>query len=128
MALKTLSLPDGYIDRIYTIADTGDNTGYNHLSFLCGRRLEYGANNHDPTSPHDTALATKAIGSEEGNDCTNETSHIINRSNDALEVSVGVIEFFSKRRKANDGPQHPLVIAEELSKHFQSRVLTKYEG
>ena len=111
ITLKTLGLPDGYIYRVNAITDASNDTRQNNLNFLCGGSLEYGADNHDPTSPHDTALATEAVRGKEGNDCTNKTSYIVDSGNDALQVPVWVVKFLSKRGKANHGSQNPLVIS-----------------
>lgn len=112
MAFETLGLPDGNVDGVDTVTDASDDTGDDHLDLLCGRGLKDGADDHDPASPCDTALAAPSIRGQEGNDCSNETAHVVDSSNDALEVPIWIVEFISERRKADDSPQDSLVITE----------------
>ena len=114
VALETLGLPDGYIDGVDTIADTGDGSREDHLNVLRGRGLEYGANNHDPASPHDTAFAAEAIRSEKCDYRADKASDIIDACDDALKISIWVVELLAERGKADDGSQDSLVISEEL--------------
>ena len=117
VALETLSLPDRHIYGVDAIADTGDNSRDDQLNVLGGGCLEYGPDDHDPASPHDTAFAAKAIRSEECGYGANKTSDVIDACNDALKISIWVVELLAERGKADDGSQDSLVISEELGGH-----------
>ena len=117
IALETLGLPDRHVDGVDTIANTGDGSREDHLNVLCGGRLQDSAKNHDPAAPHDTAFATKAIRSEECDYRADETSDVIDASNDSLKISIWVVELLAERGKADDGSQDSLVISEELVGH-----------
>ena len=114
VALKTLGLPDWHIHGVDTIADTGDGSREDHLNVLRGGCLQYGPDNHDPASPHDTAFAAKAVCSEECDYGAEKTSNVIDASNDTLQISTWVVELLAERGKADDGSQDSLVISEEL--------------
>ena len=115
LALEALGLPDGYIDSIDPITHSRKQTRYNHLDLFCCGSLKDGAHDHDPTSPHNTTFPAETIGSHECNDCPDKTSYVIYASNNAFEIPIWIVEFFSEGRKANDSPQYPLVITEELA-------------
>ena len=107
-------MPDWYIYGVDTIADSGDGSREDHLNVLRGGGLEYGANNHDPASPHDTAFAAEAIRSEECDYRADKTSNVIDACDDTLKVSTWVVELLAERGKADDGSQDSLVISKEL--------------
>ena len=117
VAFETLSLPDGHVHGVDAIADTGDGSREDHLNVLRRGCLEYGTDNHDPASPHDTAFAAKAIRGEECDDRAEKTSDVIDACNDALKISIWVVELFAERGEADDGSQDSLVISEELDGH-----------
>ena len=114
VTLETLCLPDWYVDSVDAISNTSDDARKDHLDSFDGRGLENGSNHHDPATPFDTAFATKAVGSHEGEDCSEETSNVVDSSNDTFHVSIRIIEFRSERGQADDGPQDTLIISEEL--------------
>ena len=117
VALETFSLPDWHIYGVDAIADTGDNSRDDQLNVLRGGCLEYGPDDHDPASPHDTSFAAKPIRSEECDYGANKTSDVIDACNDTLKISVWVVELLAERRKADDGSQDSLVISKELVGH-----------
>ena len=121
VALETLRLPNRHIHGVDAIADTGDGSREDHLNVLGGGCLQYGTDNHDPASPHDTAFAAKAVGSEKCDYGTEKTSDVIDASNDTLQISTWVVELLAERGKADDGSQDSLVISEELDGHRQTR-------
>ena len=115
MTLKTLRLPDRYIDRVDTIADTGQKTRDNHLHSFAGGCLENGSDHHDPAAPCDAALTAKAISGEEGNDCTDETSYVVDTGDDALCAPVRIVELPPEGGEADDGAEDSLIISEKLN-------------
>ena len=74
LTLETLGLPDGHVDGVDAVADTGDKSRDDHLDSLCGGSLKNGANHHDPAAPHDTAFTAPSIGGHECEDSAEEAS------------------------------------------------------
>lgn len=126
VGLETLGLPDGNIDSVHAIADASNDTRDDHLNFLERRGLQDCANDHDPATNSDTTLSTKTIGRQECDDGSYKTANIIDGSNDAFKIWIGVLESMTERLEANDGAQDTLVIAKQLGRHVSRRyVLTE---
>ncbi len=102
MAFEALSLPDRDINGIDTIANTSHNTGSNQLDAFPWRSLEYRAKNHDPASPLNTPFTAKAIGWQECNNGTNETTNVVDGGYDAFKPGTRVVEISSERWQTND--------------------------
>lgn len=114
MALEAFGLPNRHIDCIDPIANSShDSTNDQLHAFRC-RRLENGSDYHDPASPHDTALPTIVISSQEGHNCADETADIIDTGDDAFDIGARIVELGAKRRQANYGAKNTLVIAKKL--------------
>ena len=107
-------MPDGDVDRVDTISNTSDDAGDGHLNLFGGRGLKDGADDHDPASPSDTTLTTPSIGRHESKKSTEEAAQVVERSDNAFEDGVRVVEFISERREADDGTQDTLIITKEL--------------
>lgn len=114
LTLEALSLPNGNVDRVDAVTNASEDTGDGHLDLLGGRCLKDGANYHDPASPCNTALTSPPIGGQESDDCSKKAAQVVERSDDAFEDRVWVVEFISERWKADDGAQDSLIITEQL--------------
>ena len=98
LGLEAFSLPDWHVDGIYPIAISGHDSGNDHLHALGCRCLQNGPDHHDPTSPHDTTFPTISIGSQECDDCAYEAAEVVDSSDDAFELGVGIVKVGAKRR------------------------------
>ena len=65
LGLEAFSLPDWHVDGIYPIADSCHDSGDDHLHALGCRCLQDGADDNDPTSPHETTFTDISIVSQE---------------------------------------------------------------
>ena len=93
MTFETLGLPDRHINGIDAVSNPSQSTGDDHLDSLGGAGLQDGPNDHDPAAPHDTALATEAVCSQEGNNSAYETPNVIDAGDDTFHTPIWVIEF-----------------------------------
>lgn len=107
-------MPDGNVDRIDTVSNASEDTGDGHLNLFGSSGLEDGADNHDPASPSDTTLTTPSIGRHESKKCAEEAAQIVERSDNAFEDGVWVVEFISEGWETDDGTQDTLIITEKL--------------
>lgn len=114
VTFETLGLPDGNVDGVDAIANSSENSGDDHLYGFGGGCLENGSNNHDPGSPHDTALPAKAIGCQEGHDGAQEAANVVDSGDDALEVGAGFVHRSTKGWQVDDRAKYTLIISEEL--------------
>ena len=96
LGLEAFSLPDWHIDGVYSIADSCHNPRDDHLHALGCRCLQNGPDHHDPASPSDTTFPTISIGSQESDDCTNETAEVVYTSDNAFELSAWVVKVGAK--------------------------------
>lgn len=96
MGLEAFSLPDWYVDGIYSIANSRHDPGDDHLYALGCGCLQNGPDHHDPTSPHDTTFPTISIGSQESDNCTDETAEVVDTGDDAFELGAWVVEVGTK--------------------------------
>lgn len=107
-------MPDGDVDRIDTVSNASEDTGDGHLNLLGGSGLKDGADDHDPASPSDTTLTTPSIGRRKSKKSTEEAAQVVERSDNAFEDGVRVVEFISEGGEADDGTQDTLIITKEL--------------
>ena len=77
LTLETLGLPNGNVDGVDAVTNASDDTGDGHPDLLGGRCLQNGANDHDPASPCNTALASPSVGGHESKDCSEETAQVV---------------------------------------------------
>ena len=114
MTLEALSLPDRYIDCIYPIANSCNDSGDYQLHTFGCRGLQNCSDYHDPASAHNTTLPTITISSQKCSDSANEAANVIDGGDDAFKLGAWIVEVGAKRRQANHGPEDALVIAEKL--------------
>jgi hypothetical protein len=91
-----VNLRYAYRASVDTVADATHDPRDNHLHILISSSLENGADDHDPSSPHQTAFPSKLFGSDKGNNASHEATNVIDGGEDPLQVGAGVIELFSK--------------------------------
>lgn len=120
VTFKTLGLPDGNVDGVDAVANSGDDSRDDHLHGLGCRGLKNRSDNHDPGSPHDTALPAKAIGCQESHDGAEEASNVVDSGDDTLEVGARFVHGRTEGWQVDDRAKYTLIISKELKAEYVS--------